>query len=123
MEIEVKRVYEPADESDGYRILVDRLWPRGVSKERAAIDLWSKSTAPSPDLRKAWNHDPATFEQFAASYRAELDQNPQAVDDLCARIHEAEREGAGRVTLVYGAKDPQINHAQVLKAYLREKLE
>ena len=123
MEIEVKRVYEPADGSDGYRILVDRLWPRGVSKERAAIDLWSKSTAPSPDLRKAWNHDPATFEQFAASYRAELDQNPQAVDDLCARIHEAEQEGAGRVTLVYGAKDPQINHAQVLKAYLRERLE
>ena len=123
MEIEVKRVYEPADESDGYRILVDRLWPRGVSKERAAIDLWSKSTAPSPDLRKAWHHDPATFEQSAASYRAELDQNPQAVDDLCARIHEAEQEGAGRVTLVYGAKDPQINHAQVLKAYLREKLE
>ena len=111
-ELRIKRAYDDAEASDGYRILVDRLWPRGVSKERAALDEHLKEIAPSPDLRTWWDHDPDRLDEFAKRYRSELDDNP-AVDDL--RRHVADHEV---VTLVYGAKDPDINHARVLRDYL-----
>lgn len=113
-ELQVKRVYDPPAPDDGYRVLVDRLWPRGVSRDRAALDAWAKDIAPSPDLRTWWNHDPARLAEFAARYRAELDHNP-AVDALASlrRTHP-------RLTLLYAAHDPQVNHALVLRDYLLE---
>jgi uncharacterized protein YeaO (DUF488 family) len=112
MAIAIKRVYEPADPGDGFRVLVDRLWPRGESRERAAIDLWLKDVAPSPELRRWWNHDPARMDEFAARYDAELDENP-AVATLRAVAEEH-----AVVTLLYGAKDPYVNHARVLLEHL-----
>jgi uncharacterized protein YeaO (DUF488 family) len=112
--VSIKRVYEAPTSSDGFRVLVDRLWPRGLSKANAQIDLWLKDIAPSPELRTWWNHDPARMRQFAARYRSELDGNPAVaeVDDLLAQ-HPT-------VTLVYGARDHQVNHAVVLLDYLAE---
>lgn len=111
----IERIYSPAAEGDGYRVLVDRLWPRGVSKERAALDRWDKDVAPSPELRTWWDHDPARMDEFAARYRAELDSSEgrAALDALreAASGHET-------VTLLYAAKDPQINHARILRDVL-----
>ncbi|MGI6877946.1 DUF488 domain-containing protein [Microbacterium sp. gxy059] len=114
-DIRLKRVYSPAEKADGFRVLVDRLWPRGVSKERAALDEWDKEVAPSPDLRTWWDHDPDRFDEFARRYRAELDDSP-ALDDLARTIaaHPV-------VTLVYGARDERVNHATVLREVLRER--
>ena len=111
--ITIKRVYEAPAETDGVRILVDRLWPRGVSKEAAALDLWSKDIAPSPELRKWFDHRPDRFEQFTQDYRDELAGNP-AVEEVRARI------GKSRATLLYGARDPAVNHAVILADYLRK---
>ncbi|MFT4295265.1 MAG: DUF488 family protein [Micropruina sp.] len=110
----IKRVYEPAETSDGYRVLVDRLWPRGLSKDAAALDRWLPEAAPSTELRTWWHHDPELLDEFAARYRAELDANP-AVDTLRAigRTHP-------RVTLLYGARDSRLNQAAVLRDYLRD---
>ncbi|MBT2594779.1 DUF488 domain-containing protein [Arthrobacter sp. ISL-72] len=109
----MKRVYdEPADD-DGFRVLVDRLWPRGISKERARLDLWLKDIAPSAPLRTEFAHMQERFADFRKQYEAELENNP-AVDTL--------RELAGkhrRVTLLYGARDPEINNARVLLEFLR----
>jgi len=113
-ELRIKRIYEPAERDDGYRVLVDRLWPRGVSRDAAALDLWLKGIAPSPALRTWWGHDPARLGEFSARYRSELDENP-AVAEL--------QELRGRhplITLLYGARDPEVSHAGVLKAYLDE---
>jgi uncharacterized protein YeaO (DUF488 family) len=110
----IKRVYEPAEAADGYRVLVDRLWPRGVTHERAAVDLWLKAAAPSPELRTWWDHDPDRFDEFAERYRAELDGSP-AVDELLGLLREH-----GALTLVYAARDPQVNHALVLRDVLDE---
>ena len=110
----VKRIYdEPADD-DGCRVLVDRLWPRGVSKERASLELWLKEVAPSPPLRQEFAHMQERFADFRAQYEAELEQNP-AVGQLLelAAKHT-------RVTLLYGAKDPEVNHARVLQDYLQK---
>ena len=115
MSVQLKRVFDEADPSDGFRVLVDRLWPRGISKERAAIELWLKDVAPSPDLRKEWHHNPGRFDEFAARYRGELDDNP-AVGQLGQIIADH-----ATVTLVYGAKDPVVNHAAVLRDYLAER--
>ena len=115
--ISIKRIYDEPSPQDGYRILVDRLWPRGVSKERAALDLWMKAIAPSPELRRWFGHDPERFDEFAEQYRRELDVNTEAVDELervCSE-HDA-------VTLLYAAKDPIINHAAVLQDYLENDL-
>lgn len=111
-EVRIRRAYDAAEPSDGFRVLVDRLWPRGISKERAALDAWMKDVAPTPELRRWWDHDPVRFDQFASRYRAELDGDP-AVDELRAAIaaHPV-------VTLVYGAKDPRVNHAAVLRDHL-----
>jgi uncharacterized protein YeaO (DUF488 family) len=108
----IKRVYdEPADD-DGCRVLVDRLWPRGVSKERAQLELWLKEVAPSPPLRTEFAHMQERFADFRAAYEAELESNP-AVQTLLALAAEH-----GKVTLLFGARDPQTNHARVLQEFL-----
>ena len=116
-QVDIKRVYEQAADEDGVRILVDRLWPRGVSKERAVLSGWFKEVAPSPDLRRWWHHDPDRFEDFARRYRTELDDNP-ALEDLLSIVREHDR-----TTLVYAAKDPAVNHALILRDYIRQVLE
>jgi len=113
MTVRIKRVYEPADDGDGFRVLVDRLWPRGVSKDRAHVDLWLKDVAPSTDLRNWFHHEERLFDEFEARYRAELDANGDVVAEL--------RDVVGQhpvVTLVYGAKDETHNQAVVLRDYL-----
>ncbi|WP_344101661.1 DUF488 domain-containing protein [Myceligenerans crystallogenes] len=112
--VRIKRVYDDAADDDGVRVLVDRLWPRGVRREDAHLDAWLKEIAPTPELRTWWNHDPDRLDDFAARYRRELAANP-ALDEL--------RELTGRhpvVTLLYAAKDPEINHAAVLRDTLEE---
>jgi uncharacterized protein YeaO (DUF488 family) len=110
--IAIKRAYDPPSSEDGLRILVDRLWPRGVRKEDLALDFWAKDIAPSDELRKWFDHRPERFAEFKRRYLAELKHNP-AVADVRARI------GKAKATLVYGAKDPAINHAVVLAAFLK----
>lgn len=110
----IKRVYDPAQESDGYRVLVDRLWPRGVSKARAALDEWAKDVAPSPELRSEWHHHRERFDEFAERYRAELDGNDAATGLLGLGTTHA------RVTLLFGAHDERVNHAAVLQRWLAD---
>lgn len=106
--IVIRRIYDPASPEDGYRILVDRLWPRGISKTEAALDEWNREVAPSPELRKWFGHKAERFETFAQRYRAELEEAQAALQRIRALAREQ------RVTLLYGAKDPQVNHAVVL---------
>lgn len=108
----IKRVYEPPEPDDGFRVLVDRLWPRGVSKERADLGLWLKEIAPTTELRNWWDHDPARLDEFTSRYRAELDHNP-AVGELVTVLREHPV-----VTLLYGARDSVLNQAAVLRDYL-----
>jgi uncharacterized protein YeaO (DUF488 family) len=112
--IRVKRVYEPPSAGDGTRALVDRLWPRGLSKERTAVDLWLKEIAPSAALREWFGHDPARWEEFRWRYQVELSGKP----DLLRTLREKEREGT--LTLVYAARDEARNNAIVLKEILEE---
>jgi uncharacterized protein YeaO (DUF488 family) len=107
--IKLKRVYEKPSRTDGERILVDRLWPRGLTKERAAVDLWLKEVAPSTELRKWFGHDPEKWKEFQSRYRKELRANKEVI----GRLKEKSEEGA--VTLVYGARDEEHNEAIVLK--------
>lgn len=111
-ELTLKRAYAPPEAGDGKRILVDRLWPRGLRRGDAAIDDWMKDIAPSPALRTWFNHDPARFAVFGERYREELDANPGPAQTLCAMLREQD------VTLVYAARDESINHARVLADYL-----
>ena len=111
MDIRIKRAYSAAAD-DGTRVLVDRLWPRGVSKEKAHLDLWLKEIAPSTELRKWFHHDPTLWDEFRQRYVHELENNPEAVSRLSALVHD------GRVTLIYGARDEEHNEAVVLKEYL-----
>jgi len=115
MDIRLKRVYEDPSEGDGQRILVDRLWPRGLTKEAARIDAWLKDVAPSHELRKWIHHDPSQWEEFVVRYRSELTDTPEAV----ARIKQL-REAAlvGVVTLVFSAKSVNRNNATVLRDVL-----
>lgn len=108
MNISIKRVYLPAEDGDGYRVLVDRLWPRGIKKENARVDLWAKTLAPSAELRKWFNHIPERFEEFAKKYVAELKSNPD-VEPVIEQLRQHDK-----VTLLYGAKDEQHNNAVVL---------
>ena len=108
----VKRIYEQPEIGDGFRVLVDRLWPRGVPKESAAVDLWLKDVAPSTELRKEFNHRPERFADFSARYRLELDSNP-AVETLLEVA-----AGRARVTLLYAARNAEENNARVLLDYL-----
>lgn len=109
----VKRIYEPPAADDGQRVLVDRIWPRGVSKEHAALALWLKEIAPSDEIRKWFGHEPARWAEFQKRYRVELDGNKEAV----ARLHGLLRKG--KVTLLYGAHDEAHNNAVALAEYLR----
>jgi uncharacterized protein YeaO (DUF488 family) len=115
MQIRIKRIYEPYASSDGYRILVDRLWPRGIKKEDAHIDLWMKEIAPSNELRKWFGHIPAKWPKFREKYRQELAEN-EALPKLleAAGHHKA-------ITLLYAAKDEEHNDAVVLKEYLSSR--
>ncbi|MCE5235973.1 MAG: DUF488 family protein [Eubacteriales bacterium] len=117
MALQIKRIYDPAEESDGIRLLVDRLWPRGVSKESARLDGWAKALAPSTLLRTWFGHKMENFAEFTALYRAELSTSAEA-QTVAQEVIRQSRENT--VTLLYGAKNPQVNHAAVLKAYLEE---
>lgn len=117
MGIRIKRIYDDAAEDDGRRVLVDRLWPRGVSTERAHLDVWLKEVAPSPALRTWWNHDPSRLDEFAVRYRAELDDDPATVEAL-AQLRGIAAHGP--TTLLYAARDPRVNHARILADYLAD---
>lgn len=112
--LKIKRVYEAPADDDGYRVLIDRLWPRGLSKETARIDLWLKELAPSTELRKWFAHDPEKWDAFRERYFAELESQDEVLDALRAQMRR------GRVTLLYGAKDEQHNNAVALQIYLKK---
>ena len=114
MMIRIKRVYDPPEPTDGNRILVDRLWPRGLSRAGARVDVWAKQVAPSTELRQWYGHDAAKWPQFQARYLAELRENPQAVERLLQEI------GEEPVTLLFASRDRQRNNAVVLKTYLED---
>jgi len=113
--LRLRRAYDPAAPRDGARILVDRLWPRGLSKDAAALTAWLKDIAPSPALRTWFGHDPARFAEFSRRYRAELSANAAAVTQLTAYMER------GPVTLLYAAHDTEHNHARVLADYLSRR--
>lgn len=115
VKIKIKRAYDRPEESDGFRILVDRLWPRGLTKEKAKVDLWLKDIAPSADLRKWFGHDPEKWAEFQKRYRVELDKNKETVDELKKKLR------TGPATLIYSAHDEEHNDAVVLKDYLNGK--
>ncbi len=116
-EIQIKRIYEPPDTNDGQRILVDRLWPRGKSKEAAQIAFWSKEIAPSNALRKWYDHDHAKWHEFRQRYFAELDATPDAVEELLARLDSA------TVTFLFSSREEDLNNAAALKEYVERKLQ
>lgn len=113
--LSIRRAHEAPSGDDGYRVLVDRLWPRGLRREQVAADLWLKDIAPSTELRRWFGHDPARWAQFVERYRAELDANPAAVRRLRALLR-----AHGRLSLVYAARDPVHNHAAALLDYLSQ---
>ena len=115
MFIRLKRAYAEAAEDDGFRVLVDRIWPRGIKKEEANLDDWMKEIAPSSKLRKWFNHEPDKWDDFRAQYFEELDKNPGVVEEI------AEKARSGTVTLVYAAKNEEYNNAVALKEYLKIK--
>ena len=109
----IKRIYEELEPSDGYRVLVDRLWPRGISTERAALDEWCKDVAPSNELREWFGHDPSKYAEFKERYLQELAQNSELPAIIASwRAHR-------QVTLLFGARDPEHNQAEVLLEYLQ----
>jgi uncharacterized protein YeaO (DUF488 family) len=115
MAVRLKRAYEPAERSDGYRVLIDRIWPRGVSKERAHLDEWARELAPSSELRRWFGHDPAKFEEFRRRYRDELAAQGEKLRELRGRARK------GTLTLVYSARDTEHNDAVVLAEVLRRR--
>ncbi len=119
MALQIKRIYDSFQESDGTRLLVDRLWPRGISKENAHLDGWVKELAPSHQLRTWFGHRAENFEKFAMRYRAELDADAEAQAAVRQVVFQSKEH---MVTLLYGAKDPQVNHAVILKEYLEAKI-
>lgn len=115
MSLRIKRVYQAPADDDGLRVLVDRLWPRGLKKQEAAVDLWLKEIAPSTELRRWFGHDPEKWTEFRRRYRAELDGKKEELETLRRRADER------RVTLLYGARDEEHNQAVVLKDLLEGK--
>lgn len=115
MDVQVRRAYDAPGRGDGYRVLVDRIWPRGVSKDDLELDAWRKEIAPSTGLRKWFGHDPKRWEEFQERYFAELEEQQDAVKELVAKARH------GRVTLVYGARDTDHNQAVALSTYLRAR--
>jgi uncharacterized protein YeaO (DUF488 family) len=114
-EIRIKRVYEPSAPSDGRRILVDRLWPRGVTKADADVDYWARHAAPSDNLRKWYRHDPAKWSDFRDRYFAELDANPEAVAELSAEL------SGGTVTFLFATRETELNNATALREYFESR--
>lgn len=114
MPIRLKRAYDKPSKNDGHRVLVDRVWPRGVSKEDADLDEWMKEAAPSTGLRKWFGHDPDKWEEFSRRYYKELDKNSESLKPLVQRAKK------GRITLVYGSKEARYNNAVALKEYLEK---
>lgn len=112
MKVNIKRVYEKPSKKDGARILVDRLWPRGLTKEKASIDLWLKDIGPTTELRKWFGHEPSKWKEFQKRYRHELAKNKEQVSLLNEQLKK------GVVTLLYGARDEEHNEALVLKKWL-----
>lgn len=113
--IKIKRIYEDADSGDGYRVLIDRLWPRGVSKEEARLDEWNKELAPSTELRKWFDHTPERFEEFKKRYREELKSQEEEINRLLSMAKSKD------ITLLYAAKAEDINNAVVLRELLMKK--
>lgn len=112
----IKRIYEPSAKSDGFRVLVDRLWPRGISKEAAKLDLWLPDLGPSTALRQWFNHDPARWKEFLRRYHAELQNKNELVAELKGQAKK------GTVTLLYSAKDEQHNQAVSLQSFLLKRV-
>lgn len=117
LEIKLKRAYEAPAKNDGRRILIDRVWPRGIKKEELRLDGWKKELAPSTNLRKWFGHDPERWEEFQKRYRRELDEQPDAIAELLSLCR------GGPVTLVFGAKDTRHNQAVALRDYLETAAE
>ena len=116
MAFRIKRVYDEAENTDGVRVLVDRLWPRGVSLAKAGIDRWLKEISPSNELRTWYGHDPARWEEFKARYFRELGRHGEVIGEL------VEQAKAGTVTLLYASTEKKINNAVALKEYLESRL-
>jgi uncharacterized protein YeaO (DUF488 family) len=116
MTIQVKRVYDPQSRTDGYRVLVDRLWPRGLSKEKLQLDAWMKELAPSNELRKWFGHEAAKWAEFQRRYFKELKQQPELIAELRKRAR------GHKLTLLYGSREEVHNNAAALKKYLERKL-
>jgi len=112
MAIQLKRAYDKPAATDGFRVLVDRLWPRGVTKEKLKADLWLKSIAPSTKLRKWFGHDPEKWDEFRRRYFKELDSHPEEIQLLREKVRKS------KLTLVYGAKEERFNDAEAIKEYL-----
>ena len=113
-DVRIKRIYEPRNPADGFRVLVDRLWPRGITKQRAALDAWARELAPSTALRKWFGHDPKRLPEFRERYRAELAEHSVELGALRRRAMQR------RLTLLYAARDEHCNHAAVLEVVIRE---
>lgn len=116
MAIAIKRVYDEPAPDDGARILVDRLWPRGLSKEKARVDLWVRDAAPSDELRKWYGHDPERWEEFKRRYFAELAEAEDALEPVLEHVRE------GAVTFVYSSRETELNNAVALREYVEERL-
>ncbi|ARD49484.1 DUF488 domain-containing protein [Sporosarcina sp. P33] len=121
MPVQIKRVYDQAKKADGLRVLVDRVWPRGVSKEDAQVDEWLKQVGPSKGLRQWFDHDPDKFDEFKKKYKEELEKNDEQQEEL-EKLKEWTVKHKKNVTLVYGAKDEKNNQAVVLKEILDHQL-
>lgn len=113
-DVQVKRIYDPAAPDDGYRVLIDHVWPRGVSRERARLDEWARELAPSDELRRWFDHVPERFADFRTRYRAELSAQGERVEALRSRARH------GRLTILYAAKDREHNNAVVLAELIRD---
>lgn len=118
MKIHIKRIFEDKAQGDGTRILVDRIWPRGIKKEDAELDDWAKDLAPSTEARKDFNHDPKKFEEFAERYEQELEQS----DEVQGYIDKLKADKPQNLTLLFAAKDTEHNHALVLQKYLQKHI-
>ena len=115
LNIQIKRVYEEPENADGKRVLVDRLWPRGLTKEKAKVDLWVKEIAPSTKLRKWYGHDPDKWEKFTTRYATEFEANSARVQELLSELQD------GNVTFLFSSKEERLNNAVALKQYLESR--
>jgi uncharacterized protein YeaO (DUF488 family) len=116
MSIRIKRIYDPPSPQDGFRILVDRLWPRGLSKEKAKVDLWLREISPSNELRKWYGHDPEKWGEFKRRYYEEIGSQQEPLELLLKKAKQ------GTITLLYGSKEEKLNNAVALKEYLEKKM-